>query len=115
MTKPRIYMIKFGGVYPLYVKKIERKGRTVAELDEVLGWLTGYSADELADKVASDDSLEEFVIDAPAFNERAELIKGVICGLRVEEITDSMTQKIRYVDKVVDELAKGKAVEKIKR
>lgn len=115
MTKPRIYTIQLKEVYPLYLTKITKKDRTKEELDTVLTWLTGYTLDELEELIATNITFEELVLNAPNFNENAHLITGVICGIRVENIEDPITQKIRYIDKVVDELAKGKKIEKIKR
>jgi hypothetical protein len=115
MDKPRIYKIRFAAVYSLYVEKVERKGRSKAELDEVVCWLTGYSQPELQRQIDSNGDLEAFFAEAPQVNANASKITGVICGLRVEEIEDKLTQKIRYMDKLVDELANGKAMEKILR
>ena len=112
MEKPRIYTINFATVYPLYVTKVERKGRSKDELDKVLTWLTGYSSKQLE---SFDGDFETFVAQAPKLNPNRNKITGVICGVRVEEIDDKTTQEIRYIDKVVDELAKGKALEKILR
>jgi len=105
----------FAGVYPHYVKKAERKGRTKEELDEVIRWLTGYTKAGLAKQIEKRTSFREFFEKAPKFNPNASLIKGVVCGIRVEEIEDPLMQKIRYLDKLVDELAKGKKMEKILR
>lgn len=115
MDPQKIYKIKFAQVYPLYVTKVERKGRTQAELDEVICWLTGYSETELSEAAVSDSDLEQFITSAPALNPNRKQIKGVICGYRVESIEDTMTQEIRYMDKLIDELAKGKSMEKILR
>ena len=110
----KIYSMAFSRVYPLYIAKVERKGRTQAELDEVICWLTGFSAEELQALIDSDATFAEF-FDRARMNENAGLITGVICGMRVEEIEDPLMQKIRYMDKIVDELAKGRAMEKILR
>jgi hypothetical protein len=115
MKKHRIYTMSFAGVYPHYVKKVESKGRTRAELDEVIGWLTGYTPTALAKQIDQKTSLETFFAEAPAFNPNAGRITGVICGVRIEEIEDPLMKKIRYLDKLVDELAKGRAMEKILR
>ena len=111
----RVFGYAFGSIYDNYVAKVERKGRTTAELDDVLSWLTGYDADGLAEAIADQRDLKAFFAQAPAMNPNTSLIKGVICGYRVEDITDPLMQQIRWMDKVVDELAKGKAIEKIKR
>ena len=110
----RIYSLPFASVYPLYVTKVEKKGRTTAELDEVIEWLTGFDDAELAQHIDEHTTLEDFFADAD-LNPNASLITGVICGMRVEEIEDPLMQKIRYMDKLVDELARGKAMEKILR
>jgi len=110
----RVFGMPVSRVYPLYVEKLERKGRTVAELDEVIRWLTGFSDAELRRHLEEGTSLEEFFA-AATLNPAAGLITGVICGMRVEEIEDPLMQKIRYLDKLVDELAKGKAMEKVLR
>jgi hypothetical protein len=113
--KPRIYLITFAKVYPLYVAKVERKGRTKAEVDEVIRWLTGYSQAGLESQVEKQADLEAFYAEAPELNRNRSLITGVICGVRVEDIKDPTTQEIRYLDKLIDELAKGKPMEKILR
>lgn len=115
MKKPRIYTINFARVYPEYIAKAERKGRTKAEVDEIISWLTGYSQAELEAQIEKEVDIETFVAEAPQMNPARSLIKGVICGMRVEEIEDPTTQDIRYLDKLIDELAKGKAMEKILR
>ncbi|MFO1076770.1 MAG: DUF2200 domain-containing protein [Planctomycetota bacterium] len=115
MPKNRVYAIKFASLYPLYVQKAERKSRTKEEVDQVLCWLTGYSRAALQKLLKSDDDLETFFARAPALHPNTALIKGVVCGVRVEEIADPLMQKIRWMDKLVDELAKGKAIEKILR
>lgn len=115
MTKPRIYTISFARVYPEYVAKAERKGRTKAEVDEIICWLTGYSQEALEMQRERQTDLETFLAEAPQLNPARVLIKGVVCGVRVEDIEDPTIQGIRYLDKLIDELAKGKAMEKILR
>jgi len=115
MNKPRIFTMSFAGVYPLYIAKAEKKGRTKSEVDEVIRWLTGYSQEGLEAQVEQGTDLETFFAQAPQLNPRRALIKGVVCGVRVEEIEDPVMREIRYLDKVIDELAKGKAMEKILR
>ena len=115
MRQEKVFAIKFSSLYPLYVKKAESKNRSKEEVDEVIRWLTGYSPDGLRDQIASGNDLETFFAQSPAFNPNASLIKGVVCGIRVEDIEHPLMQKIRYLDKLVDELAKGKAMEKILR
>lgn len=110
-----VYAISFAKVYPLYVEKAEKKGRTKGEVDEIIRWLTGYSQKQIEAQVESDADLETFFAEAPQLNPSRDLIKGVICGVRVEEIEEPTMQSIRYLDKLVDELAKGKAMEKILR
>jgi hypothetical protein len=110
----RVFKMSFAGVYPLYIEKVEKKGRTKAELDEVLCWLTGYNKQTLQKQIDSKTDLETFFAQAK-LNPNASKITGVICGYRVEEMEDKLMQKIRYMDKLVDELAKGKAMEKILR
>jgi len=105
----------FAKVYPLYVAKVERKGRTREDVDRVIGWLTGYNAVELQQAIERETDLETFFLQAPAMHPDRDLIKGVVCGIRVEEIEDPLMKKIRQLDKLVDELAKGKAMEKILR
>jgi len=111
----KVFKMSFASIYPHYVTKVEKKNRTRDELDEVICWLTGYSLAGLAQVIDDKIDLEAFFEQAPAMNPNAELITGVICGVRVEEIGDPLMQKIRYMDKLVDELAKGKAMEKILR
>ncbi|MFM8370284.1 MAG: DUF2200 domain-containing protein [Chloroflexota bacterium] len=111
----RIYGMKFANVYPLYVQKAERKNRTREEVDQIIFWLTGYNQAGLKRQIEQENDFETFFAQAPAFNPKCSLIKGIICGVRVEEIEDPLMQKIRYLDKLIDELAKGKAMEKILR
>lgn len=111
----RIPAMKFSKVYPLLVAKAERKNRTQAEVDQVICWLTGYSQAQLQEQLRKESDYETFFAEAPALHPNSALIKGVICGIRVEEIEDPLVQKVRYLDKLVDELAKGKAMEKILR
>jgi len=111
----RIYRILFSSVYPLYIQKVEKKGRTKDELDTVIFWLTGYDAKGLQDQIDRKTDFETFFAEAPQLNPNASKITGVICGYRVEEIEDPLIQKMRYLDKLVDELAKGRAMEKILR
>ena len=115
MKPERVYALIFASVYPHYVKKAETKGRTKAELDEILRWLTGYTQKGLEKVIADRVDLRTFFDKAPKFNPNASLIKGVVCGIRVEDIEDPLMQKIRYMDKLIDELAKGKKMEKILR
>jgi hypothetical protein len=110
----RIFGVSFASVYPLYVKKVERKGRTREELDEAIRWLTGFDEDELRRHLEAGTTLEGFFADA-RLNPKAELITGVVCGVRVEDVDDPLMQRIRYLDKLVDELAKGKPMEKVLR
>lgn len=113
--KPRIFTTSFASVYPLYVQKAAKKGRTKAEVDEIVGWLTGYDEDGLARVLATKVDLETFFAQAPRLNPDVGLIKGVVCGVRVEEVEDPLMRKIRYLDKLIDELAKGKKMESILR
>ncbi|MGE5456981.1 MAG: DUF2200 domain-containing protein [Methanococcaceae archaeon] len=115
MEKPRIFKITFAGVYPLYIQKAGKKGRTRAEVNAVICWLTGYNEQMLQEQIDSNIDLETFFTRAPQINKNASKITGVICGIRVEEIEDKLMQKIRYMDKLIDELAKGKPMEKILR
>jgi len=114
-SNTRVFAMKFADVYPLYVQKAERKQRTKAEVDQVICWLTGYDQAGLQRQMEQDHDFETFFAQAPALNPNRALIKGVVCGVRVEEIEDPLMQKIRYLDKLIDELAKGKAIEKILR
>ena len=111
----RIYRLLFSSVYPLYIQKAEKKGRTKAEVDEIIHWLTGYTAAGLEAQINRQTDFETFFAEAPAFQPHATLITGLICRYRVEEIQDPVVQKIRYLDKLIDELAKGKAMNKILR
>ncbi|MBY0572367.1 MAG: DUF2200 domain-containing protein [Undibacterium sp.] len=115
MTGHRIFTTKFSKVYPLYLNKVENKNRTKQELDIVICWLTGYSHAELQRQIELETDFATFFKQAPTIHSHCALIKGVVCGVRVEEIEDPLMQKIRYLDKLVDELAKGKAMEKILR
>jgi hypothetical protein len=115
MAKHRIYSISFASVYPHYVAKAQKKGRTKAEVDEIICWMTGYGPDELEAQLNAKTDFETFLADAPRPNPARSLIKGVVCGVRVEEVTEPVMREIRYLDKLVDELAKGKAMEKILR
>ena len=115
MANDRVFAMSFAGVYPHYVTKAEKKGRTKEEVDEVIRWLTGYTKAGLTKQIEKRTSFREFFDKAPKFNPNASLIKGVVCGIRVEEIEDPLMQKIRYLDKLIDELAKGKKMEKILR
>lgn len=111
----RVYAYLFGDIYKLYVQKVEKKGRTTDELDQVLTWLTGYDKAGLDNQIDKKSDLRAFFKEAPAMNPRKSEIKGIICGVRVEDIEDPLMQDLRYMDKVVDELAKGKKMEKILR
>ena len=115
MTNERVYKMKFSIVYPLYIKKVERKERSKSELDEVIQWLTGYNEQGLQTQLDLEVDFETFFAEAPRINPSAAKITGVICGHRVEEINDPLMKKIRQLDKLVDELAKGKPMEKILR
>jgi hypothetical protein len=115
MTRHKIFTMPFSTVYPLYVKKAERKNRTKDEVDQIIRWLTGYSQAGLDKQIRQQTDFESFFAQAPAFHPNASLIKGVVCGVRVEEVEDPLMQQIRYLDKLIDELAKGRAMEKILR
>lgn len=115
MPGHRIFATKFASVYPLYVQKAERKNRTKQEVDQIIRWLTGYDQSELQRQIDRETNLETFFAQAPAMHPNASLIKGVVCGVRVEEVEDPLMRKIRYLDKLIDELAKGKAMDKILR
>lgn len=115
MTKHRIFTTPFAKVYPLYVQKAQRKGRSKEEVDQIICWLTGYSQAGLEEQLERQHDFETFFAQSPTFNPNASLIKGVVCGVRVEEVDDPLMQRIRFLDKLIDELAKGKAMEKILR
>lgn len=115
MAKHKIYNMSVAKVYPHYITKAERKGRTKAEVDEIISWLTGYSQEELEVQLEKETDFETFFAQAPELNPSRSLIKGVICGIRVEDIEEPTMQEIRYLDKLIDELAKGKAMDKILR
>lgn len=115
MASHRIYSMSFASVYPLYVAKAERKGRTKAEVDKIIAWLTGYKDESLQKALADQIDFETFFAGAPKLNPDRKAITGVVCGVRVEEIEEKLMQEIRYLDKLIDELAKGKAMEKILR
>jgi hypothetical protein len=113
--KHRIFTMSFGSVYPLYVQKAAKKGRTKEEVDEIITWLTGYSSEQLQRAIDDEVDFETFFAQAPLMNPNVGLIKGVVCGVRVEDIDDPLMQKIRYLDKLIDELAKGKKMASILR
>jgi hypothetical protein len=115
LNKHKIYTMTFASVYPHYVNKAERKGRTKTEVDEIITWLTGYSKEELETILEKQTDFETFFAEAPQMNPSRDLIKGVICGVRIEEIEELTMKEIRYLDKLIDELAKGKKMEKILR
>lgn len=115
MAGHRIFTTSFASIHPLYVAKVERKGRSRADVDQVISWLTGYDPAGLDQAIASDVDLQTFFAEAPAFNPAASQITGVICGVRVEEIEDPLMQRIRYMDKLVDEVARGKKMTSILR
>lgn len=115
MTKHKIYTMSFASVYPRYITKAKKKGRTKAEVDEIIRWLTGYSQKEIEAQIEKQIEFEIFFKEAPQMNPYRRQIKGVICGIRVEDIEEPIMQEIRYLDKMIDELAKGKAMEKILR
>ena len=115
MTKHRIYTMSFASVYPHYVAKAEKRGRTKAKVDEIIRWLTGYSQKKLEAQLKKSTDYETFLADAQRLNPSRKLIKGVVCGVRVEEVKEPTMQEIRYLDKLIDELAKGKLMEKILR
>jgi hypothetical protein len=115
MEKPRIFTMPFSSIYPLYIQKAERKGRTKEEVDEIIFWLTGYDEQSLQQQILNGTDMEAFFRQAPQINPNAILIKGVICGYRVEDIEDEVMRQIRYLDKLIDELAKGKTMQKILR
>ncbi|MXN91177.1 DUF2200 family protein [Flavobacterium sp. Sd200] len=115
MDNSRVYKMVFAGVYPLYVQKAEKKQRTKQEVDTIIFWLTGYDEKALQEQIDNRVDFETFFAQAPLMNPNADKITGVICGYRVEDIEDRLMQKVRYLDKLIDELAKGKAMEKILR
>lgn len=115
MDNSRIYKIVFAGVYPHYIAKAEKKGRTKAEVDEIIFWLTGYDAKKLQEQIDNKVTFETFFEEAPKLNPNASKITGVICGYRIEEIEDELMKKARYLDKLIDELSKGRPMEKILR
>ena len=115
MTKHRIYSMSFASVYPHYVAKAEKKDRTKAEVDEIIRWLTGYTQKGLDAEIKKKTDFESFFAKAPKLNPSRELIKGVVCGVRVEEVEEPLMREIRYLDKLIDELARGKKMEKILR
>ncbi len=115
MPKHHIFAMAFARVYPMYVQKAERKNRTKKEVDQIICWLTGYDQAGLQRQIEQENDFETFFAQAPAIHPNSALIKGVVCGIRVEEIEDPLMQKIRYLDKLIDELAKGKKMEKILR
>jgi len=115
MSKHRVYAMKFAKVYPLYVQKAERKSRTKEEVDQIICWLTGYNPAQLRQQIEQESDFETFFAQAPAIHPNSSLIKGVVCGVRLEEIEDPLMKNIRYLDKLIDELAKGKAMDKILR
>ncbi|UGB36863.1 DUF2200 domain-containing protein [Frateuria soli] len=115
MRQEKVFAIRWASLYPMYVKKVEAKGRTREELDQVIRWLTGYTAAGLRKQNESDNDLETFYGQAPKFNPNAALVTGVVCGVRVEEVEHPLMRRIRQLDKLVDELAKGRAMEKILR
>lgn len=115
MDHKKVYQMSFASVYPMYIQKAERKGRKKAEVDEIIFWLTGYNEDSLQQKIDHKSDFETFFAEAPLINPNASKITGSICGYRVEEIEEKRMQQIRYLDKLIDELAKGKAMDKILR
>ncbi|WP_333819489.1 DUF2200 domain-containing protein [Ohtaekwangia sp.] len=115
MDNSRVYKMSFASVYPHYIRKAEKKGRTKAEVDEIICWLTGYNAKTLQQHIDQKTDFENFFAQAPQLNPNVSKITGVICGYRVEEIEDKLMQKVRYLDKLIDELAKGKTMDKILR
>lgn len=115
MAGHRIYTVSFASVYPMYITKAEKKGRTKTDVDEIIRWLTGYSQEELEAQLEKHTDFETFFAQAPRLNPSRALIRGVVCGVRVEDIQEPTMQEIRYLDKLIDELAKGKAMEKILR
>jgi hypothetical protein len=115
MPKSNVFAMKFAKIYPLYVQKAERKNRTKAEVDKIICWLTGYDQAGLKQQIKQENDLETFITQAPGFHPKTSVIKGVVCGVRIEEIKDPLMKKLRYLDKLIDELAAGKTMEKILR
>ena len=115
MSDHKVFSMAFSKIYSLYVQKAEKKSRSEKEVIQIICWLTGYNSDGLANQVGGDNDLATFFAEAPTINPKVSLIKGVVCGVRVEEIEDPLMRKIRYLDKLIDELAKGKSMEKILR
>lgn len=115
MAKHRIYTMSFASVYPMYIAKAEKKSRTKSEVDEIIRWLTGYSQKQLDAQLQKQTDFETFIAEAPQLNPSRDLIKGTVCGVRVEDIEEPTMREIRYLDKLIDELAKGRAMEKIMR
>ena len=115
MAAHRLFAMKFSKVYPMYVQKAERKKRTKAEVDQLICWLTGYTQEGLRKQIDKEVDIETFFAEAPAMNPKASLITGVVCGVRVEEVEDPLMRQIRYLDKLIDELAKGRPMDKILR
>ena len=115
MSYHRVYMMLFAKVYPLLLDKVERKDRTKEELDEIICWLTGYDSAGLQRLIDEEKDMETFITEAPALNPKRTLIKGVVCGIRVEEVKDPLMRELRYMDKMIEELARGRAMEKILR
>ena len=115
MNYDKVYQMSFGKIYPLLVNKAVKKGRTACEVNHIIGWLTGYRTEEIEKAAAESVTYEEFFKEAPKLNPARKLIKGVVCGVRVEEIEEPLMQEIRYLDKLIDELAKGKSMDKILR
>jgi hypothetical protein len=115
VARPRVFAMSFASVYPLYVQKAEKKARTKAEVDQIITWLTGYSDKQLQRMISARVDFETFFAEAPRMNPNVGLITGVVCGVRVEDVADPLMQKIRYLDKLVDELARGKQLESILR
>lgn len=115
MTNDKIFKMTFSSIYPMYVQKIERKEKDIDDLNRVIYWLTGYDKNSMQQQIDQETTLKDFFDNAPHMNENAKLIKGVICGVRVEDIEDPLMQKIRYMDKLVDEVAKGKKMDNILR
>ena len=115
MTKHRVYTMSFASVYPHYITKAEKKGHTKLEVDKIINWLTGYNQEELESRLENKTDFETFFLEAPKLNPNRKLIRGVVCGVRVEDIKEPIMQEIRYLDKLIDELARGKSMEKIFR